>query len=133
MRHQKAYVKTSTRKPNIIPRWLGGRLPFSPSLSILVRKELELAHERIFDSQEMQAIKPILLKQNEISTIPTSTETLFEIIRSKEGHYPFIYPFGGRMVHEGLASILALRLSRVQGVTFSMSVNDYKLQTSFAV
>jgi ATP-dependent helicase Lhr and Lhr-like helicase len=36
-----------------------------------------------------------------------------------------VYPFAGRHVHLGLASLLAWRLARDRPNTFSMSVNDY--------
>jgi ATP-dependent Lhr-like helicase len=39
-----------------------------------------------------------------------------------------MYPFEGRLVHEGLAALLALRLTRLQKATFSLSVNDYGLE-----
>ena len=37
----------------------------------------------------------------------------------------YVYPFAGRHVHLGLASLLAWRLARDRPNTFSMSVNDY--------
>jgi ATP-dependent helicase Lhr and Lhr-like helicase len=44
---------------------------------------------------------------------------------SKEGHHLYIYPFAGRNVHLGLASLLAYRLALDQPASFSLSVNDY--------
>ena len=48
-----------------------------------------------------------------------------ETFRSREGRHLYLYPFAGRHVHLGLASLLAWRLARDRPNTFSMSVNDY--------
>jgi ATP-dependent Lhr-like helicase len=37
----------------------------------------------------------------------------------------FMYPFAGRSVHMGLASLLAFRVGRQQPITFSIAINDY--------
>jgi ATP-dependent Lhr-like helicase len=50
---------------------------------------------------------------------------LIETFRSREGCHLYVYPFSGRHVHLGLASLLAWRLARERPNTFSMSVNDY--------
>jgi ATP-dependent Lhr-like helicase len=50
---------------------------------------------------------------------------LVERYRSREGEHLFVYPFAGRYVHLGLASLLAWRLARERPNTFSLSVNDY--------
>lgn len=39
-----------------------------------------------------------------------------------------MYPFDGRQVHLGLASLLESRLARETPNTFSMSVNDYRFE-----
>jgi ATP-dependent Lhr-like helicase len=51
-----------------------------------------------------------------------------EQLASREGHHLFLYPFEGRMVHEGLAALLAFRLARRQPITFILSVNDYGME-----
>ena len=35
------------------------------------------------------------------------------------------YPFAGRLVHEGLAALLAYRLAQQQPITFTLAANDY--------
>jgi len=40
----------------------------------------------------------------------------------------FLYPFAGRYVHIGLASLLAWRLAKSAPNTFSLSINDYGLE-----
>ena len=36
-----------------------------------------------------------------------------------------MYPFEGRLVHEGIASLLAYRMSLLQPISFSLAYNDY--------
>jgi ATP-dependent Lhr-like helicase len=50
---------------------------------------------------------------------------LLETLSSREGRHLFVYPFAGRSVHLGLASLLAYRIARVQPATLSIAVNDY--------
>ena len=49
-------------------------------------------------------------------------------MKSREGWHLFLYPFAGRQVHLGLASLLAWRLARQRPVSFSIAVNDYGLE-----
>ncbi|MBU2321635.1 MAG: DNA ligase-associated DEXH box helicase, partial [Gammaproteobacteria bacterium] len=74
---------------------------------------------------EMQRLQPLLAVQQAWSALPTPERLLVETLRSREGWHLFVYPFAGRNVHLGLASLLAWRLSRRQPVTFSIAVNDY--------
>ena len=46
-------------------------------------------------------------------------------MQSREGRHLFMFPFAGRSVHIGLASLLAWRVGRMTPVTFSIAVNDY--------
>ena len=36
-----------------------------------------------------------------------------------------MYPFEGRLVHEGLASLVAYRIAQIKPITFSIAMNDY--------
>ena len=47
------------------------------------------------------------------------------MIRERSGYQIFLFPFEGRLVHEGMASLLAYRLTRQQRTTLSMACNDY--------
>jgi ATP-dependent Lhr-like helicase len=67
----------------------------------------------------------MLQTQARLSLIPTPDSLLVEAFRSREGQHVYVYPFAGRHVHLGLASLLAWRLARERPNTFSMSVNDY--------
>ena len=55
-------------------------------------------------------------------------ETLLELCETTEGYHAFIYPFEGQLVHEGLASLLSLRLQRRHAGTFALSANDYGIE-----
>jgi ATP-dependent Lhr-like helicase len=78
-----------------------------------------------FKEPEMQAAQAMLATQMRLSALPTPGKLLIESFTSKEGHHLYIYPFAGRNVHLGLASLLAYRLALDQPATFSLSVNDY--------
>ena len=125
----KVWVRLAKKKGTMrIPRWMGGRMPFSTRLADAVRLKLEEAADGNFTGSEMQAVKPLLQVQQEWSAIPRQGELLIEQTKSREGHHLYIYPFAGRLVHEGLASLFAYRLAKREPLSFSMSVNDYGLE-----
>jgi ATP-dependent helicase Lhr and Lhr-like helicase len=86
---------------------------------------MQRAAQGDFFEPELQAARPMLETQARLSRIPTPDTTLVETFRSREGFHLYVYPFAGRHVHLGLASLLAWRLARERPNTFSMSVNDY--------
>ena len=73
----------------------------------------------------MEAMRPLLEVQRKWSHIPAPDELLIERVKTREGWHLFVYPFEGRLVHEGLAALTAFRLSRLAKISFSMSSNDY--------
>ncbi|AZF14822.1 ligase-associated DNA damage response DEXH box helicase [Pseudomonas sp. R3-18-08] len=123
-----AYVRRSTAKKAAVPRWNGGRMPLSNELAQAVIERFDAAAQGRFDGPEMQAVQPLLLTQLRWSGLPTRDHLLAEFLKSREGWHLFLYPFAGRQVHLGLASLLAWRVSRQQPVTFSIAVNDYGLE-----
>lgn len=120
-----AYVKKATGKKAAVPRWNGGRMPLSSELAAAVVTKFDAAAHGEFNSPEMQAVKPLLEVQRQWSALPEENTLLAEIMKSREGWHLFLYPFAGRHVHLGLASLLAWRLSRHTPLTFSIAVNDY--------
>jgi ATP-dependent Lhr-like helicase len=60
--------------------------------------------------------------------IPDQDSLLIEQVKTRDGFHVFLYPFEGRLVHEGLAAILAWRMSRLQPITFATTVNDYGIE-----
>ncbi|MCW1248027.1 DNA ligase-associated DEXH box helicase, partial [Pseudomonas sp. SAICEU22] len=123
-----AYVRRSQAKKAAVPRWNGGRMPLSSELASAVVARLSEAAAGHFDGPEMQAAQPMLSTQLRWSGLPTQGTLLAETLKSREGWHLFLYPFAGRQVHLGLASLLAWRVSQRQPVTFSIAVNDYGLE-----
>ncbi len=52
-------------------------------------------------------------------------EWLIEQINTRDGHHLFFYPFEGRLVHLGLATLFSYRLGRDMPRSFSITVTDY--------
>ena len=123
-----AYVKRSTAKKAAVPRWNGGRMPLSSELAEAVVTRFSAAAHGEFAGPEMQALRPLLETQMSWSGLPTTDNLLAEVLKSREGWHLFLYPFAGRQVHLGLASLLAWRVSQRLPVTFSIAVNDYGLE-----
>ena len=123
-----AYVKRAAAGRGAVPRWNGGRMPLSNTLADAVLRELEAADRGEFDSDEMRCVRPLLEIQRRWSALPTPRTLLAETWKSREGWHLFLYPFAGRLVHLGLASLLAWRAARPEQATFSIAVNDYGLE-----
>ncbi len=123
-----AWVRRAKGKSGAVPRWMGGRMPLSTELAAAVRRLLEEARDGIFQGPEMEAMRPILELQARWSAIPTADELLIERLKSREGHHLFLYPFEGRLVHEGLAALLAWRIARLRPFTFTLAVDDYGVE-----
>ncbi|MCI9875327.1 ligase-associated DNA damage response DEXH box helicase [Pseudomonas atacamensis] len=123
-----AYVKRSTAKKAAVPRWNGGRMPLSNELAEAVVTRFSAAAQGQFNGPEMHALRPLLETQIRWSGLSTTENLLAEVLKSREGWHLFLYPFAGRQVHLGLASLLAWRVSQRQPVTFSIAVNDYGLE-----
>lgn len=115
-----AYVKSSQRPTNVIPSWGGNKFPISEMLSQAFREVLTNPHGDLED-----LLAPLLRTQRSLSALPTPNTLLFETWTSKEGEHLFVYPFEGRLVHEGLGQLWALRFAKREPSTFSFSVNDY--------
>ena len=120
-----AYVKRATGNRGAVPRWNGGKMPLSSELAHAVLDRLHEAAQHRYDGPEMQAIAPLLDLQQRWSGLPTGKCLLVELTSSREGQHLFMYPFAGRSVHIGLASLLAYRFGKHQAATFSISINDY--------
>lgn len=123
-----AFVRPAPKRTTFTPRWNGSRFPLSTALANALRRVLDDARRGGFDEPEMRAAAPILAMQASISRVPGFDEILVETAESDEGHHIFVYPFEGRLVHEGLAALLALRLGRIRRATFSLAMNDYGIE-----
>jgi ATP-dependent Lhr-like helicase len=101
---------------------MGGRISLSSEASSYLMEALHSANE---DEVEIAAIQPLLKLQEELSSIPGKSQLLMEYFESKEGYHLFVFPFEGRLVHEGLGLITAYRLAQIRPFTFSIAMNDY--------
>ncbi len=125
LKEMSAYVRKSKAKKGIVPSWMGGRMPLSSQLSAVFRDKLNEVALGIEKDEEVIALKPLFQLQTEISHLPRRDEFLIESFRAKDGHHLIFYPFEGRLVHEGMASLLAFRISRIRNFSFSIAMNDY--------
>ena len=125
VRDMTALVRRASAGKKTVPRWQGGRMPLSNELADSVLEVLaEFASGRGV-APELAVIEPLLKHQQSVSTLPTPDNFVVERTRTREGHSLFFYPFAGRLVHEGLATLVAFRIAREQPITFTLSVNDY--------
>ena len=125
LRDLTAWVRRAKGLSGAIPRWQGARMPLSTELSHAVRVKLEEARQGHYSSAEMQSVKPVLTMQAQRSIIPRPDELLMERCETRDGHHLFVYPFEGRLVHEGLAALFAYRIAQLAPISFSFSCNDY--------
>lgn len=126
VREMTAFVARARSLRGAVPRWDGGRSPLSTQLSHAVRSKL--AHHPRDDAPEMHAIDPLLRLQADWSRVPGPDELLIETLETHDGFHLFIYPFEGRLVHEGLGALAAHRLARHAPRTLQVSANDYGIE-----
>lgn len=110
-----------------VPRWMGGRMPLSTELAAGTRA---LVADPSGDEPELRHARPMLALQAGLSHLPQSAETLVERIDARDGAHLFVYPFAGRLAHEALGALLALRVARERPGGYSVAVNDYGLVLS---
>ncbi|WP_086919673.1 ligase-associated DNA damage response DEXH box helicase [Variovorax sp. JS1663] len=120
-----AWVRRATGRKPSVPRWNGGRMPLSSTLADAVVQQLAFAGEGLYDAPELQRVRPLLEIQQRWSALPTPQTLLAELLKTREGWHLFLYPFAGRLVHLGLASLIAWRVAQHRPRTFSIAVNDY--------
>ncbi|MEB3259759.1 MAG: ligase-associated DNA damage response DEXH box helicase [Cyanobacteriota bacterium] len=133
LREMTAQVRATTKKTTAVPAWAGGQMALSDLLSHHLRLEVDRCRRALeegeesalLDTPELEALRPLLRRQAELSLIPGSDEFLVEVCRTREGSHLYAYPFEGRFVHEGLGFLWAWRLARQHAGTLTVAVNDY--------
>jgi len=125
VRDNVAYVRKATGTPDTVPRWMGGRMPLSSELSAALRLRIEQAAMGQLIGREMHSLKPLFDIQQRWSQLPRRDQLLIEQIETRGSHQLFVFPFEGRLVHEGIAALVAYRLTQRQKTTFSIGCNDY--------
>lgn len=125
IKEMEVHVRKSKKKSGKVPSWQGGRMPLSSQLSEMIRFKIDEAARDEETDDEMRFLKPLMNLQKERSHLPTKDEFLIEYFHSSEGYHVVMYPFEGRFVHEGMAALLAYRISQTTPITFSIAMNDY--------
>ncbi len=125
VRDMVAYVRRAKKAGGAVPQWMGGKMPLSSQLAAFVRVKMSEAKNGVFQGREMKAARPVLEIQNSWSTIPNPDELLIERLTLRDGTHHFIFPFGGRLVHEGLAALFAHRIAQILPRSLSVTINDY--------
>lgn len=125
------YARPAKKKSARVPTWNGGRFPLSSQLAAAVRAKLDQARHGVYDCAEMRAARPLLELQKAWSRVPAPEETLIEhidvpgAVSGGAGSIAVVYPFEGRLVHEGLGALAAYRLSRLRPISVVTTCNDY--------
>lgn len=117
-----AYVRLTSENKTQAAVWGGTSLPFSAPLGETLRKALEVKEPEDTLLKEISAI------QSATSHLPHEDELLIEIVKSREGWHLFLFPFEGKTLHEGLALLIAHRLSKAAPSTLILSSNDYGIE-----
>lgn len=131
VRGMAVYVRQARKKSAMVPTWNGGRFPLSSQLAGAVRAKLDQARRGVYDCAEMRAARPLLELQKAWSRVPAPEETLIEhidvpgAVSGGAGSIAVVYPFEGRLVHEGLGALAAYRLSRLRPISVVTTCNDY--------
>lgn len=125
IREMKVQVRKSSAPQGKVPSWMGGRMPLSSQISAYMREKCDLAVQGVLEGSEMEALEGLLSRQAQASVIPSREQLLVEYIKSSEGYHLFVFPYEGRLVHEGMAALLAYRIGQMRPISFSIAMNDY--------
>lgn len=108
-----------------IPRWQGSLLPLSSNLTQGIRDKLSAAGDGRLDDPELRALAPLLNLQARWSALPHAGVFVTEHLQTRDGYHLFAYPLEGRLVNEGLATLIAHRAIQRKKTTITISANDY--------
>jgi ATP-dependent Lhr-like helicase len=125
LKEMTAFVRKSNKTKGLIPSWAGGRMPLSSQLSSVLREKLDEVAHHLEKDEEVVALRSLFNLQEQLSHLPKKTDLLIESFESRDGHHLFFYPFEGRLVHEGMASLIAYRMGKIKKATYSIAMNDY--------
>jgi ATP-dependent Lhr-like helicase len=75
--------------------------------------------------RELQAVLPLLEIQSRWSRLPDRETLLVERWSGRDGHHTFVFPFAGRLVHEGLAALVAWRIASRRPSTLTFAATDW--------
>ncbi len=128
-----AVVRVARKKVRgAVPRWAGGKSPLSTRLAAAVRQQLTEWLDAESQEPEISAVAPLLELQRQLSVVPRPDELLIETAIIDRAHHTFIFPFEGRLVHEGLGALLAHRIAQRSPATINIVVSDYGIELTSA-
>jgi ATP-dependent Lhr-like helicase len=127
-----AYVRLARTSNRWVPRWQGARLPISASLGLELLDALGRYAQGSATDPEFAVLQPLLDLQQQWSAMPTRERLLVEVLENREGFHLFAFPFQGRLLNEGIASLVALRAARERPLTFSITTNEYGFELACA-
>lgn len=126
VKDMQAIVKPSKQKKGIVPSWKGGRFAITTDFATALRHTfLQIRQPVKSQPEELRFLQPLFEKQTAVSALPGEDELLVEYITTKRGFHLFVFPFEGKLVHEGMAAVIAYRLSQISKATFSIASNEY--------
>jgi len=106
-------------------------MPLSTLLSSAV---LDLVRGALDDGRpaprEVEAVLPLVRTQARWSRVPDHDTLLIEQCRGRDGHHTFVFPFEGRLVHEGLAALVAWRIASRAPSTLTFAATDWGFELS---
>ncbi|MFM8634722.1 MAG: ligase-associated DNA damage response DEXH box helicase [Planctomycetia bacterium] len=128
-----AWVKRARGQAALqVPRWNGGRMPLSTLLSSAVLDLVRAVGDG--DTRgippEARAVVPLLETQARWSRLPDHDTLLVEQWHGRDGHHTFLFPFAGRLVHEGLAALVAWRIASRRPTTLTVAATDWGFELS---
>ncbi len=128
-----AWVKRARKATSMqVPRWNGGRMPLSTLLSSAVVDLISTKESNAVQAlpPEAKAVRPLLQTQAQWSIIPDHESLLIEQWQGRDGFHTFIFPFEGRLVHEGLAALVAWRIANRRPTTLNLAATDWGFELS---
>lgn len=121
----RAIVRPASGKKGTVPSWMGGRFPISDNFGAALRHTFSELHRPDGRTVELRFLEPLFEEQRRTSVLPGEDELLVEYIHTRYGYHLFVYPFEGKLVHEGMAAVVAYRLSSLRKASFSIASNEY--------
>ena len=103
-------------------------MPLSSELAERVRGKIQALTSDSVPNDESALVAPLVALQREWSHAPAADELLVETHHNRDGFHLFLFPFGGRLVHEGLGPLLASRIGREHRRSFSIYQTDYGIE-----
>ncbi|WP_394680152.1 ligase-associated DNA damage response DEXH box helicase [uncultured Comamonas sp.] len=135
LENQTAWVRRSAEVGLLTPAWAGSLMPMSSSLGERMQQLLSSAAaspaaDDAPHARELQWLQPLLQLQSQRSLVPGADQLLIEQVGNTQAAKAaplFVYPFAGRVAHEGLAVLIATRLAHLQANTFAWACNEIGL------